>query len=311
TRAVLAVSHLTDDLAAISNLGVDQVAWVESTDTGGGTLTLRVAPVEVGPLLAERLWPSVTAVLTSATIPPLLESRLGLPTETTDHLDVGSPFPYRDCALLYCAKELPDRRHSEGEAALHGELKCLIEAAGGRTLALFTSWRAMRAAVEALRPELAFTVLAQNDLPKPKLIDAFAGEEAACLFATMSFWQGVDVPGSTLSLVTLDRLPFPRPDDPLLQARRDRFGGAAFRSVDLPRAATLLAQGAGRLIRSGSDSGVVAVLDRRLATSGYRHALLEALPPMRFTTDRQEALSFLRDIASAWTNGTNGTNGAQ
>jgi ATP-dependent DNA helicase DinG len=157
----------------------------------------------------------------------------------------------------------------------------------------------MEAAVEALRPSFPFRVLAQNELPKAKLLEVFTAEESSCLFATMSFWQGVDVPGATLSLVAIDRLPFPRPDDPLLEARRERAGDGAFRLVDLPRATTLLAQGAGRLIRSSTDTGVVAVLDRRLATAGYRRTMMEALPPMRFTTKRPEAIAFLRSLADA------------
>jgi ATP-dependent DNA helicase DinG len=255
------------------------------------------APVEVGPLLAQRLWPEVTAVLTSATIPPDLEQRLGLPASRTDRVDVGSPFPFDTCALLYCAAHLPDPRKPEAAAALHAELGSLIDAAGGRTLALFTSWRAMHAAVEALAAELPFPILAQGDMPKARLLEEFTKEHAACLFATMSFWQGVDVPGPTLSLVTVDRLPFPRPDDPLLQARRDRAGEAAFRAVDLPRAATLLAQGAGRLIRGADDRGVVAVLDSRLATAGYRRTLLGGLPPMRRTVDHGEVVEFLESVA--------------
>ena len=113
-------------------------------------------------------------------------------------------------------------------------------------------------------------------------------------FATLGFWQGVDIPGRALSLVTIDRLPFPRPDDPLLQARRDRAGGRAFSVVDLPRAATMLAQGSGRLIRNAQDRGVVAVLDPRLATASYRGVLLATLPPMRRSVDISEVESFLR-----------------
>ncbi|HXQ59098.1 MAG TPA: ATP-dependent DNA helicase [Acidimicrobiales bacterium] len=298
TRILLAAGHLVDDLAAVTTLDADHVAWVEASGSGGRFLTLRRAPIEVGPVLAEVLWPEVTAVLTSATVPPLVEDRLGLPRGTV-RLDVGSPFPYRQHAVLYCAAHLPDRRSPDAPAALHDELEALITAAGGRALALFTSWRAMQGAVEALRPRLAYRVLAQNDLPKAKLLEAFGAEESSCLFATVSFWQGVDVPGATLSLVTIDRLPFPRPDDPLLEARRARAGDGAFRLVDLPRATTLLAQGAGRLIRSSTDTGVVAVLDPRLAKAGYRRTMLEALPPMRLTTKRAEVLDFLRSIAAA------------
>ncbi len=257
---------------------------------------MRLAPIDVGPLLAQRLWPEVSAVLTSATIPPLLERRLGLPAADTDVVDVGSPFPYKECALLYCPSDIPDRRSAQSEQAVHHELERIITAAGGRTLALFTSWSAMQKAVDELRPRLEQQVLAQNDLPKARLVTLFTEEPSTCLFATMSFWQGIDVPGETLSVVAIDRIPFPRPDDPLLQARRERAGPGAFRLVDLPLAATLLSQGAGRLIRSSSDSGMVAVLDSRLAKAGYGRVLRQALPPMRFTTRRSEAMSFLESI---------------
>jgi ATP-dependent DNA helicase DinG len=179
---------------------------------------------------------------------------------------------------------------------VHEELRILIEAAGGRTLALFTSWKAMQAAADALRPVLAFPVLIQSDLPKPALVAAFAEHPETCLFATAGLFQGVDIPGATLSLVTIDRIPFPRPDDPLLDARRDRAGADAFRVVDLPRAATMLAQAAGRLIRSATDRGVVAVLDPRLASANYRWDLVRALPPMKRTKDRAEVEAFLRSI---------------
>jgi ATP-dependent DNA helicase DinG len=179
---------------------------------------------------------------------------------------------------------------------MHDELEALIRAAGGRTLALFTSWRAMRAAAEALENRLPWRLLTQEDLPKPALIAAFADDETSCLFATMGFWHGVDVPGPALSLVVIDRLPFARPDEPLVQARRDRAGASAFEDVDLPRAATLLAQGAGRLIRSMTDRGVVAVLDPRLAKAGYRTRLLAGLPPMRRTALRANVENFLADL---------------
>jgi len=156
----------------------------------------------------------------------------------------------------------------------------------------------MNAAVSALRDRLEYRVLAQSDLPKPALLAAFIDDETTCLFATLGFWQGVDVPGRTLSLVTIDRIPFPRPDDPVLEARRERAGPAAFSMVDLPRAGALLAQGAGRLIRTARDRGVVAVLDSRLATARYRGALLARVPPMRRTVDRAQVEDFLRRIAA-------------
>jgi ATP-dependent DNA helicase DinG len=181
---------------------------------------------------------------------------------------------------------------------MHDELKALISAAGGRTLALFTSYRAMQAAAEAMRDQLDTPVLVQGDLPKPALTEAFAADEATSLFATLSFWQGVDVPGRSLSLVTIDKLPFPRPDEPLLQARREQARAGAFATVDLPRAATLLAQGAGRLIRTSSDRGVVAVFDSRLAKATYRWEIVNALPPMRRTRHRADAEAFLQELTA-------------
>ncbi|MGH9063606.1 MAG: ATP-dependent DNA helicase [Acidimicrobiales bacterium] len=307
-RALLAATDLAADLAKLADLGQDDVAWVEGQWGGtagggvGGTAglrlpTLRVAPIEVGPVLAKRLWGTVTAVLTSATIPPGMANRLGIPPDRHDELDVGSPFPYASHGLLYCAAHLPDRRRPGADAAAHEELGRLIRAAGGRTLALFTSWRAMQEGAAAVRDQVPFRLLTQDELPKPALLAAFSATESVCLFATMGFWQGVDVPGPTLSLVVIDRLPFPRPDDPLLSARRERVGPAAFRVIDLPRAAMLLAQGAGRLIRSASDRGVVAVLDPRLARASYRWDLVRALPPMARTRHRADVERFLAEVA--------------
>jgi len=291
TRAIGAASHLTDDLHRLMARGDGDVAWVDGTRRN---VRLRLSPIDVGPVLSAALWGDVTAVLTSATVPPRLVERVGLERFETSQLDVGSPFDYRAHALLYVARHLPDRRAPQAEAALQAELALLIEAAGGRTLALFTSRRATEEAAAALAPDLPYAVLVQGELPKGRLLEEFAADETSCLFATLGFWQGVDIPGRALSLVTLDRLPFSRPDDPLLQARRARAGSRAFQLVDLPRAATLLAQGAGRLIRTAEDRGVVAVLDPRLATASYRDVLLSTLPPMRRTVERDEVAEFLR-----------------
>jgi ATP-dependent DNA helicase DinG len=157
----------------------------------------------------------------------------------------------------------------------------------------------MHAAADALRPRLRWPLYTQADLPKPALVARFRDEEESCLFATMGFWQGVDVPGRALSVVAIDRLPFPRPDEPLLQARRARLGRDAFGLIDLPRAATLLAQGAGRLIRARTDRGVVAVLDPRLGKARYRWELIRALPPMRRTRLRSEVAAFLAPLHTA------------
>ena len=295
-RAMQLAGSLLDELHLLSAPGPTNVLWIEGPESRP---SLRLAPLDVASLLAEGAWPNVTAVLTSATIPPGLDHAVGLPTERLVDLDVGSPFDYEQQALLYCAASLPDPRQPGFDEAVHDELEALIDAAGGRTLALFTSFRAMDAAAEALRGRVDHPILTQRERPKPALLAAFSADPATCLFATMGFWQGVDVPGPSLSLVTIDRLPFPRPDEPLLQARRELAREAAFRTVDLPRAVTLMAQGVGRLIRSTDDRGVVAVLDPRLATSkSYRWDIVRALPPMRRTRDRAEAEQFLKSLRS-------------
>jgi ATP-dependent DNA helicase DinG len=295
-RALSAAGHIASDVARVADPSEGEVVWV---DGDRRSPILRLSPVDVAPELAESLWGEVTAVLTSATIPPGIEHRLGLDGFGAQRVDVGSPFDFASHALLYVARHLPDRRRPESEAALFGELAALIRAAGGRTLALFTSRRATEAAAKALTGLLPYRILVQGELPKPRLVELFAAEESSCLFATLGFWQGIDVPGRSLSLVTVDRLPFPRPGDPLFDARRERAGDAAFAEVDVARAATLLAQGVGRLIRNAEDRGVVAVLDSRLATAGYRSALLAGLPPMRRTTDRAEVERFLATALSA------------
>jgi ATP-dependent DNA helicase DinG len=259
---------------------------------------LEIAPLDVAPILAEQVWAQRSAVLTSATIPSSLPARVGLPEDRLDVADVGSPFDYEHQGLLYCALHVPDPRADGYREAVHDELVALITAAGGRTLALFTSWKAMDLAAAAVRDRVEVPILTQRDLPKPALVARFARDEATCVFATAGFFQGVDVPGRTLSLVVIDRLPFPRPDDPLLSARRERLGAAAFSQIDLPRAAMLLAQAAGRLIRNSTDRGVVAVLDRRLGTARYRWDIVRALPPMRRTRDRDEVQAFLRHVTS-------------
>jgi len=291
-RATQQLTGLAEALLKASVVPTGSVAFVEGR---AGSARLRIAPIDVAALLEEALWRETTAVLCSATVPPRLPDRLGLPKGNVTVLDVGSPFDYEANAVLYCATHLPDPRQERADA-VHDEIAALVEAAGGRTMALFTSWRAMQAAVEALRPKLSTPVLAQGEQPKPALLRVFTDDPSTSLFATMSFWEGVDVPGPSLSCVVIDKLPFARPDDPLLEARREQVGGRAFELIDLPRATTLLAQGAGRLVRTADDRGVVAVLDPRLATARYRWDLIRALPPMRRTKDRDEVLAFLRDL---------------
>lgn len=296
TRAVQLTTGLMVDVAAAGEVPTTSVAWVEGPDHNP---KLRVAPIDVAELLRAGLWDRRPAILTSATLPVGMAERLGLTPADHDEIDVGSPFDYEHNGLLYCAAHLPDPREPGFEPGMHDDLVALIEAAGGRTLALFTSYRAMDAAIEAVRPRVSGPIFGQRDLPKPALVAAFAEDESACLFATMGFWQGIDVPGRTLSLVTIDRLPFPRPDEPLLQARRERAKADAFRLIDLPRTSMMLAQGVGRLIRSTTDEGVVAVFDPRLANAKrYRWDLLNALPPLPRTKDRAEAEAFLRRVTA-------------
>ena len=294
-RAATLTGRLVEHIDTALSYGERSVAFVAGTPD---LPRLEIAPLDVGPILNTGIWSKRTAILTSATIPLSLPERVGLPVGSVDSLSVESPFDYEHHGLIYCAMHLPDPRSAGYGPATHAELDALINAAGGRTLALFTSWRAMEAAAEALRPKLPFKVLTQRDLPKQALIAAFMADESACLFATAGFFQGVDIPGRTLSLVTIDRIPFPRPDDPLLAARREQLGADSFRLIDLPRAAMLLAQAAGRLIRSTTDRGVVAVLDPRLGTAGYRWDIVRALPPMRRTRHRAEAEAFLREITA-------------
>lgn len=294
-RAQVLSGRLTEHLDVAIQGSESSVSFVSGPPSNP---RLEVAPLDVGPIMANGVWSQRTAVLTSATIPSSLPTRLGMPAADVDLSDVGSPFDYPANGLLYCALALPDPRAGGFRAKVHEELVALISAAGGRTLALFTSYSAMDEAADATRDRVGVPILTQRDRPKPALLREFAASEETCLFATAGFFHGVDVPGRTLSQVVIDRLPFPRPDDPLLSARRDELGRAAFGQIDVPRAATLLAQAAGRLIRSATDRGVVAVLDRRLGTANYRWDVIRALPPMRRTRDRAEVEAFLREITA-------------
>ncbi|MDG1877666.1 MAG: ATP-dependent DNA helicase [Acidimicrobiales bacterium] len=292
-RARQVATSLVDDIDAVRWPTETEVMWVDGPSSNPG---LRSTPISIAKLLSENLWDKRAGVLTSATLPTNATSQLGLP-ESAITLDVGSPFDYSTNTLLFCPTHLPDPRSSDFRAAQHDEIELLIAAAGGGTLALFTSFSAMREAVDRLETRLPWPILMQGDKAKNALLQEFVENDETSLFATMSFWQGIDAPGRTCRLVIIDRLPFPRPNDPVLQARRDRVGKAAFRLIDLPRAATLLAQGAGRLIRTSTDQGVVAVLDPRLATARtYRWDLINALPPMTRTKERDEATSLLQRL---------------
>jgi ATP-dependent DNA helicase DinG len=276
------------------------VVWLDHEDNRGSVRpVLRVAPLSVAGLLRSEVFARSTTVLTSATLAiggsfDAMAAAWGLTGgEDADApwrgLDVGSPFDHAKAGILYVAAHLPPPgRDGTGSAEQLTEIAELITAAGGRTLGLFSSMRAARAAAEAMRLRLSTPVLCQGDDSTSALVEQFAAHEETSLFGTLSLWQGVDVPGPSLSLVLIDRIPFPRPDDPLLGARQRAVaarGGNGFMAVSANHAALLLAQGSGRLLRRVTDRGVVAVLDSRMVTAGYGGYLRASLPPFWATTD--------------------------
>jgi ATP-dependent DNA helicase DinG len=218
-------------------------------------------------------------------------------------LDVGSPFDYAKQGILYVATHLPKPSASGLPDAAGEELLALVGALGGRTLGLFSSRRAAQQAADLVRSKTDLTVLLQGDETLPLLVRKFREDKASCLFGVMSLWQGVDVPGDACQLVVIDRLPFPRPDEPLAAARSaavEAAGGSGFAAVSVPIAAIRLAQGVGRLIRSNSDKGVVAVLDSRLETArSYGSFLRKSLPPFWYTTKREVALGALKRLGAS------------
>lgn len=223
----------------------------------------------------------------------------------TDHpipwnaLDVGSPFDYPRQGILYIAKHLAPPGRDGIRPDQLDELAGLIEAAGGRTLGLFSSLRGAQAAAAAIAERLSYTVLCQGEDSLPQLISRFGENPRTCLFGTLSLWQGVNVPGPACQLVVIDRIPFPRPDDPLAAARQEavaRNGGNGFMAVAATHAALLLAQGAGRLIRAAGDRGAVAILDSRLATARYASYLRASLPPFWPTDDPKLVRAALRRL---------------
>jgi ATP-dependent DNA helicase DinG len=295
-RAITQATRLTESIDIVLGSTTGFVYFVEGVDSRA---VLKVSPLHVGDVLAGQVWNTHVAILTSATIPNTLPERVGLDREGLTMLSVESPFDYERNSRLYCSPEFPDRNSPGFTAFVHDELEALINAAGGRTLALFTSNKALHAAVAEMRSRLGFTILTPSETPRQALIERFMADESSCIFASQSFFQGIDLPGRTLSLVVIDKLPFPRPDEPLLEARREAVGRQdSFQLIDLPLTATALAQAVGRLIRTSEDKGVVAVLDRRLATANYWRTLIGALPPMARTRHRHEVEQFLRDITA-------------
>ena len=283
------------------------VLWLAHEPRRGAVL--RVAPMSVAMLVRDKVFADRTLVLTSATLElggsfDAVAGMLGLRGDgapTWRGLDVGSPFDYPRQAIAYVAARLPAPGRDGTSAQAVDELEALVRAAGGRTLGLFSSMRAAQAAAETLRERFAadgtqIPVLCQGEDQIATLVRQFAADAPTCLFGTLSLWQGVDVPGSACQLVVIDRIPFPRPDDPLASARTQaiaRMGGNGFMAVSATHAALRLAQGAGRLVRRTDDRGVVAFLDSRMVTARYAGFLQRSLPPFWPTTDRAKVLAAL------------------
>ncbi|HVQ52443.1 MAG TPA: ATP-dependent DNA helicase [Mycobacterium sp.] len=317
-EAATALTDISDTATRILTSFVPAIAdrtdvvWLDHEDSRGSVrAVLRVAPLSVAGLLRGRLFGRSTTVLTSATLTlggsfDAMASAWGLAgidEVKWRGIDVGSPFEHAKAGILYVAAHLPPPgRDGTGSAEQLDEIAGLITAAGGRTLGLFSSMRAAKAAAEIMRERLETPVLCQGEDTTSALVQRFSDDAETSLFGTLSLWQGVDVPGPSLSLVLIDRIPFPRPDDPLLTARQRAVaarGGNGFIAVAASHAALLLAQGAGRLLRRVDDRGVVAVLDSRMATARYGGYLRASLPPFWATTDAtrvREALERLRAV---------------
>ena len=300
--SVQEVFTIAERMAADSDA---DVLWL-SERTERQPARLHVAPLEVRGPMRDKLLADKTVVFTSATLRlggefEAVATSFGLRPDDYTGLDVGSPFDYGKQAILYVARHLPPPgRDGLGPAQLD-EIVQLVDAAQGRTLGLFSSRRAAETAAEEVRRRLPhLTTLAQGDAQLPELAKQFVGDPHTCLFGTLSLWQGLDVPGETCQLVLIDRIPFPRPDDPLMSARAraaDQSGRNGFMEVSATHAALLLAQGSGRLIRTTTDRGVVAVLDPRLVTARYGGFLRASLPPMWSTTDPEVVRKALSRLA--------------
>ena len=315
-QATSAVKEIFDIAERIAKVDEKDVVWVTSSDIMGRAAY--VAPLNVSNLLRDKVFAEVPTVLTSATLSlggtfePAAGSvglrgaeRVGTLDEPKDEfswrgIDVGSPFDYRKQGILYVAKRLPPPGRDGMNEETLAEIAQLVWAAEGRTLGLFASRRAADQAAQYCRRELPdLRILAQGDAQLSELTRTFTADPGASLFGTMSLWQGVDVPGETCQLVIIDKIPFPRPDDPLMQARKkavDDAGGNGFMTVAASHAALLLAQGAGRLIRRLEDRGVVAVLDPRLVTARYGSFLKSSLPDFWLTTEGDVAVQALRRL---------------
>jgi ATP-dependent DNA helicase DinG len=305
-----AVDEVHENAARVLEQRELDVVWI-SRDNRRGTV-LRVAPMSVAMLLRDKVFGDRTVVMTSATLElggtfDAVAGTLGLRGDGAPDwtgLDVGSPFDYPRQAIAYVAQHLPPPGRDGISEQTLDEIEALVRASGGRALGLFSSMRAARDATEAMRERFSdkegdIGFLCQGEDQISTLVRQFARDPQTCLFGTLTLWQGVDVPGSSCQLVIIDRIPFPRPDDPLSSARSQaiaRMGGNGFMAVSATHAALRLAQGAGRLIRRADDRGVVAFLDSRMMTARYAGFLQRSLPPFWPTADREMVLAALRRL---------------
>jgi ATP-dependent DNA helicase DinG len=290
--------RLAADVEACLDAGdEDVVVWAEPD-------TVAWAPVDVSEPLRELLWDGgPTAVLVSATLTAgeefgFVRERLGL--RTAEELSVGSPYDFRSQALLYLPRGLPDPRADGALDRAVEEVAALCRASGGRALVLTSSYRALSAIADGIRSRVPYEVLAQGEAPRERLLERFRDDVTSVLVATSTFWQGIDVPGESLSLLVIHKLPFAVPDDPLVEARCERLaalGGDWFREYSLPSAVLQLRQGFGRLIRSHSDRGVIAILDPRVRSQAYGRAFLDSLPPCPVVSDRGAVAAFFAEEA--------------
>ena len=316
-----AVQEIATIAGKLLKMGDTHVLWYEPTFS-----TLYLAPLSVSHVLRSNLLTQSPVIATSATLTvgsgfDAMAKSIGfivgedgdqevkdgdIDPANLQTMDVGSPFDFANQGMLYLPKHLPEPTRDGTSPQVLEELGELIDAAGGRTLALFSSWRGVEAADLHLRnvlKERPISIITQKrgDAVAP-LVERFARDETSVLLGTMSLWQGVDVPGNSCILVVIDRLPFPRPDEPVLAARSalaDNAGGSGFMQVSVPRAALLLAQGAGRLIRSIDDRGVVAIMDSRIVTKRYGNVLLNSMPPLWRTNDKEVVRASLSRLAQS------------
>ena len=303
-----AVARILDVFATGDPSAQEDVVWVER-DERTMIDTLAVAPLSIAGMLHEKLFGEQTVVLTSATLAlggrfDAMAAQWGMPKGTWDSLDAGTPFDPAKKGILYVAKHLPQPGRDGLAPETLEEMRELIMAAGGRTLGLFSSRRAAEQAAQELKAKLPFDIYVQGEDSIGALVDKFSKNENSCLFGTLTLWQGVDVPGPSCSLVLIDRIPFPRPDNPLMQARTEAAqaaGRSGFMEVSATHAALLMAQGAGRLLRSINDRGVVAVLDNRLETKRYGGFLKASMPRFWTTTDSETVKAALKRLVAAHT----------